>query len=162
MEVFRPRNYKFYSVYDLCQNFDWEEDKRKEQLYGAQPQIPYQILTEEQFKKVEIFHSHECHLNYVHYIKLNHHLYEILEFKELKEGQTKYLILRGAINSKDYKPTVEWVKDFNHEDWIKGDFTHKTLEGYDMFTLTKNEIMYVGAIDDSGQEFILKVPNIII
>ena len=112
----------------------------------------YQEITPEQFHKLTLTHETQTKHSKKYVTMLNGRKYFVLSYKE------KFFISRQPIRIDINK----WmpIESFKQEGFKKEEIEKLTSTGSKMFTLTKDEVQYVGIITDEG-EFVSKENKII-
>ncbi len=112
----------------------------------------YQEITPEQFHKLTLTHETQTKHSKKFCTSLNGRKYFVLSYKE------KFFISRRPIHIDINK----WVpiEEFKEEGFQKEEIEKLTSTGNKMFTLTKDEVQYVGIITEQG-EFVSKENKIV-
>ena len=115
----------------------------------------YQEITQEQFSKLTLTNEKQTKQSKKYTTLLNNKKYFVLIYKD------KYFISRKpiSVDLSKWMPIghFQGISNYKHEmsDQL-------TSTGNKMFTLTKDEVQYVGFIDDEGQEYVSTTNKIII
>ena len=112
----------------------------------------YQLITPEQFHKLTLTHETQTKHSKKYVTILNDHKYFVLSYKD------KFFISRKPIHI----DVDKWqsFEDFKQEGFVKEEIDKLTSTGNKMFTLTKEEVQYVGIVTEQG-EFVSRENKII-